>query len=386
MTKRFLTQSTAILTLIVLILPIRVLGIHKFSKKTVMKTIVINTKKSLFILLNYKSLAFAFVCLLISGLTLSQPEPIIFDTDMGSDCDDAGALALLNWYAGQEKAEIIGCIYSSSKVPYGAGIIDAINTYYGRPDIPVGADHSMEFGDPKDKMTAEKLARDTAAFHNNIIHNHDAPEQTKLNRKLLAQSPDNSITYLTVGHTRGLYELMHSLPDDISSLNGYDLVNRKVKRWVALGASGGAYNEDGGFGKDWNFFMNNSARYTNYLIDSFPKPSVFIAAGKGILTGKSLIQTPPGNIVRTAYRDWLWNETRRTLNDQRKSPDLAAVYYAVEGLGKYLQDVGNGRLLFDIEKGAKWVETEKPTNHKFIIAKENIKEEFAEYLNKRIAK
>lgn len=77
---------------------------------------------------------------------------------------------------------------------------------------------------------------------------------------------------------------------------------------------------------------------------------------------------------RTAYRDWLWNETRRTLNDQRKSPDLAAVYYAVDGLGKFLQDVGNGRLIFDIEKGAKWVITKKLTNHTFIIAKKNKKE------------
>ena len=208
------------------------------------------------ILKSYKSLALAFVCFLIPGFIFSQPVPIIFDTDMGSDCDDAGALALLHWYEGQGKAEIIACIYSSGKVPYGAGIVDAINTYYARPDIPVGADHSLEFGDPKDKMTAEKLARDTAAFHNNIIHNHDAPEQTKLNRKLLAQSPDNSVTYLTVGHTRGLYELMHSPPDDISPLKGYDLVNRKVKRWVALGARR-AYNEDGGFGKDWNFFMKD---------------------------------------------------------------------------------------------------------------------------------
>lgn len=115
---------------------------------------------------------------------------------MGSDCDDAGALALLHWYAGHEKAEIIACIHRSSKIPYGAAIVDAINFYYGRPDIPVGADHNLEFGDPKDKMTDEKLARDTAAFYNSMIHNHDAPGQTKLKRILLAQSPDNSITYL----------------------------------------------------------------------------------------------------------------------------------------------------------------------------------------------
>ena len=49
-----------------------------------------------------------------------QPEPgkpvrVIFDTDMGSDCDDVGALALLHAYADQKKVEIIGCVYSSGE-------------------------------------------------------------------------------------------------------------------------------------------------------------------------------------------------------------------------------------------------------------------------------
>ncbi len=333
---------------------------------------------------NYKLLTFTCGFFLILRVALSQPVPIIFDTDMGSDCDDVGALALLNVYADQGKAEISGCIYSSGKVPYGAGIIDAINTCFGRPDIPIGADHRMEFGDPKDKMTAEKLAKDTAAFHNTIIHNHDAQEQTTLNRRLLTRSPDNSITYITVGHTKGLYELMQSLPDDISPLSGYELVAKKVKRWVAMGAPN-ARNEEGHFVKDWNFSFNKTAPYTKYLVDSFPKPTVFIACGKDILTGKSLKETPPGNIVRTAYRDWLWNVFQKTLDDQRPSWDLIAVYYAVEGLGAYLQDVGNGKLLFDVEKGSKWVETEKPGNHRFIIVKEGKKEEFSEYLNTMIA-
>jgi hypothetical protein len=62
-------------------------------------------------------------------------------------CADAGALALLHRYADLDKAEIIGCIYSSGRVPYGAGIIEAINIYYGRPDIPIGAYYGDEVGD-----------------------------------------------------------------------------------------------------------------------------------------------------------------------------------------------------------------------------------------------
>jgi hypothetical protein len=56
--------------------------------------------------------------------------------------DDAGALAVLHVYGDRgfaEIIEIIGCIYSSGKVPYGAGVVEAINIYYGRPEIPIGA-------------------------------------------------------------------------------------------------------------------------------------------------------------------------------------------------------------------------------------------------------
>ena len=63
------------------------------------------------------------VCNESQGHTRNQPVMIIFDTDMGSDCDDAGALALLHAYADMGRARIISTVYSSGKVPYGAGVI-----------------------------------------------------------------------------------------------------------------------------------------------------------------------------------------------------------------------------------------------------------------------
>ena len=184
-----------------------------------------------------------------------EPVNIIFDTDMGSDCDDVGALALLHAYADMNKARIIGCVYSSGKVPYGAGIIEAINIYYGRSDIPVGAYYGDDIGDPVDKMNAEKLGKDKVSFGNTIVLNRDAVELTSLTRRLVANQQDNSVTYVTVGHTKGLYDLLASEPDTASSLHGVALIKRKVKRWVALGALS-ANSEEGRFGKDWNFFFN----------------------------------------------------------------------------------------------------------------------------------
>jgi hypothetical protein len=310
---------------------------------------------------------------------------IIFDTDMGSDCDDVGALALLHSYVDMGKAEILGCIYSSGKVPYGAGIVQAINIYRGRTDIPVGAAHDTTFGDPVDKMTAGKLVRDTGAFKNTIIHNRDAVNQTVLNRRLLVGQQDKSVVYVTVGHTKGLYDLLISGPDSISNLSGRELVQKKVKRWVALGALG-AKNAEQHFRKDWNFFFNGTAPFTKFLVDNFPCEIHFIDAGSDVMTGKSLVTTPVGNIVRTAYRDSLWNVEMKTLEDQRPSWDLATVYYAVEGEGEFLSNTGKGRLDFDVEKGSRWHKEPGKSHQFFVVQREDIAELFAHYLNAKIAK
>ncbi len=317
--------------------------------------------------------------------TKAQTLKVILDTDMGSDCDDVGALALLHAYADIDKVEILGCIYSSGKVPYGAGIIDAINTYYNRPEIPIGAYYGNDIGDPVDKMGAKKLARDTTSYRHTIIGNTDAVEQTLLNRKLLAAQKDTSVIYITIGHTKGLYDLLTSKPDTISPLTGYELVQKKIKRWVALGAIR-ANNKDHYLMKDWNFFFNGTAPYTKYLVEHFPSPIYFISGGQDVMTGKSLKDTPSGNIIRTAYQDWLWNVEQKTLEEQRPSWDLVTVYFAVEGLGEYFDIQKTGWLEFDTEKGCRWVDDNKHHNQFYSSQKDSVHKKFASYLNTMIAK
>ncbi len=313
-------------------------------------------------------------------------EKVILDTDMGSDCDDVGALALLHEYANQDKTEILGVIYSSGAIPYGVGIIDAINRYYNHSTIPIGANYDETFGDPVDKMKAQLLAIDTLAFHNKYISNRDVREQTFLNRKLLTAQDNNSVTYITIGHTKGLYDLITSKPDSISNLSGVELVHQKIKKWVALGALKSSHKEIDYYTKDWNFFSNGTAVYTKHLLEHFKKPIYFVDGGANVMTGKSLQNTSKGNIVRTAYKEWLWNVEKKTLKDQRPSWDLVTVYFAIEGTGAYFEILDKGYLDFDIDKGCKWIRSDSATNQKFVIQKENTDIDFSNYLNKMIAK
>ena len=64
--------------------------------------------------------------------------PVIFDTDMGNDIDDALALAMLHALTDRGECQLIGVTLTNGNpaaVPY----IRMVNRFYGRPDLPVGA-------------------------------------------------------------------------------------------------------------------------------------------------------------------------------------------------------------------------------------------------------
>src|ERR1700752_1626134 len=64
--------------------------------------------------------------------------PVIFDTDMGNDIDDALALAMLHALSDRGECLLLGVTLpnaNAAAVPY----VRMINRFYGRPDLPVGA-------------------------------------------------------------------------------------------------------------------------------------------------------------------------------------------------------------------------------------------------------
>src|SRR5688500_19154667 len=90
-----------------------------------------------------------------AALAGQTPVRLILDSDMDSDCDDAGALAVLHALADRGEAEILATVVSS-KNPWSAPCVDAINTYYGRGDLPVGAPKGA--GAAKESKYARKIA------------------------------------------------------------------------------------------------------------------------------------------------------------------------------------------------------------------------------------
>ncbi len=98
--------------------------------------------------------------LVLSNDTWSQtpPVPVIFDTDMAEDVDDTGALALLHALADQGETQILATIVSARN-EFVVPCLDAINTYYGRPDIAIG--YVGKAGVPVKSKYVEQVARDS---------------------------------------------------------------------------------------------------------------------------------------------------------------------------------------------------------------------------------
>src|ERR1700743_3138301 len=94
-----------------------------------------------------------FFLLVLSGLiTKSQdkPLPVIFDSDMGPDYDDVGAIALLHAFADSGKATILATM-ASTQYEGVAAVFNVFNTYFRRPDIPIG----VPKGDAVDQRDAQ---------------------------------------------------------------------------------------------------------------------------------------------------------------------------------------------------------------------------------------
>lgn len=261
-----------------------------------------------------------------------QPVNIIFDTDMDSDCDDAGALAVLHYYADRKMANILGVIFSSGKNRYGIGVCDAINTYYGRENIPLGQYKRNDIGDPRINY-GKAIATNTELFHHNVIDSTE--EMISVYKQILKKQPDSSVTIVTVGHPHALYLLMHDK-------EGLNLVCSKVTKCICMENTGTEPSNG------WNFTQNGVAPYVKEILCKWPTPVYFSGYGTTVLTGNRLLpSTPPDNPVREAYR--LWNNS---LENGRSSWDLITVMFAVEPQLFILET--NGQLVINDENKVYW--------------------------------
>jgi inosine-uridine nucleoside N-ribohydrolase len=72
-------------------------------------------------------------------------------------------------------------------------------------------------------------------FQRSVVDYASLPDGWQLYRQLLAAQPDHSVSIVSAGFLTCLAQLLQSAPDSYSSLNGVELVRRKVKCIYLMG-------------------------------------------------------------------------------------------------------------------------------------------------------
>ncbi|HEX7900771.1 MAG TPA: immunoglobulin domain-containing protein [Planctomycetota bacterium] len=276
------------------------------------------------------------------------PPRVIFDSDMSSDHDDVGDIAVLHGLASLGEIQIIGMMVSSKN--YGtAQFMDAINTWYGKPDLPIGI--PPEIGGvgeyPGVAVGTGKWPHTMGANKEEGLKSGACAWAKDLYRKLLAASPDRSVVIVTTGYLQNVEALMKSGPDAHSPLNGMDLIRKKAK---LLSCAGGCYPK----GDEFNFRVGDtSPRPAHAVVNQWPTSAWYVGydVGQAIYSGGLLPEARKDSPIRYVYVD--------SLNEDYPYPTWGQimVYFAARGLDTFWGAEAVGRNNANAEGSNWWTST-----------------------------
>ncbi len=284
----------------------------------------------------------------INTYSQSNPVPVILDTDIGPDYDDVGAMALLHAFADSGKAKILATV-SCNQSKYSAGVLSVLNTYFKRPNIPVGIVQGTRAVNlvAWQKWDSVLVSRYPAK----IKINSKAEDAISLYRRILAAQPVHSVTIISVGFFSNLNDLLRSGPDKHSPLKGYDLVKAKVKRLVSMA---------GRFPKGGEFNIQCDPISARYVAEHWPTEIIFSGweIGDPIRTGIPLISNT--SISNSPVKDAFSIAIPMAAGDSlgRMSWDETAVLAGINGYAQYFSLV-EGRMVIEPSGYNSWNENGK---------------------------
>ena len=165
----------------------------------------------------------------ITAAEPDRPVPLIFDTDIGNDVDDVLALGMIHALEARGDCKLLAVTITKDN-PLAASFTDAVNTFYGKGDVPIGVCQSGVTPQPgKFNVLAEKKDNGQLRYPHDLTDPKQAPSAVTVLRKALAGSKDHSVVIAQVGFSTNLANLLKSPADDISPLTGEQLVKQKVK-------------------------------------------------------------------------------------------------------------------------------------------------------------
>ena len=261
-----------------------------------------------------------------------EPVRLIYDTDMGNDVDDALALAVIHALESRGACRLLAVTVTKDH-DLAAPFCDAVNTFYGRGDVPIGMVHGG-FAFLEGRFLSLVAQRDNGSlrYPHDLLSGDDAPKAIQVLRQTLAAQPDASVVIIQVGFSTNLARLLESTADEYSPLPGGELVAQKVRH---LSAMAGVFAEVEGVENPSEYNVRVDIDSAQQLTEDWPTPVVF----SGFEVGYA-IRYPADTIDQDyAYLEHhILAQAYRLHNpDMRDQPlyDLTSVLYAVHPDGGY---------------------------------------------------
>jgi purine nucleosidase len=319
-----------------------------------------------------------------------KPINVIFDTDVWSDIDDPLALAMVHALEDRGEMKLLA-VTISTNYPWCAPYIDVLNTFYGRPDVPIGMvrdgmdvefiiQQLPDWFVPVSRYVhlCERKNPDGTWVHPHRLTTESAvPDATKLLRETLAAQKDGSVVMIQIGYSTNLWRLLSSPADAISPLSGRELVHKKVRLLVVMA---GSFRQAPEQTPEFNLMVDVPAAQA--LFANWPTPIV----ASGVEVGEALPFPPesvlhdfgyaPNHPIEQTYR--LFGDERQAKYPDTTNPhahltfDLTTVLYAARPDRNYFSLSKPGRISV-LNDGSSRFEEDPVGTHQYLILREEQK-------------
>lgn len=304
-----------------------------------------------------------------------EPKKIIFDTDIGGDCDDVVALDLLISAHKQGLCHFLG-VSCNSSIPGGPGCARAVLKYRGMGELPLSALPGWQkqekwYGTVVSK-TFPELSRPDVPFL--------AP--LPMLRKLVAENP--GVALVSVGNLLNMAALLESGPDEFSPLDGIALCRQNVSAFYVMGgcfvpekeATGNPNLRDTPFA-ECNIKQDVPASIAFFKLAPCPVYLLPWEAGDKVISGKVLVKEGEN------CPDGLSIIARGDIHG-RSSWDPMTALIAVWGHEPWMRLSPAGHVTVD-DEGVTWYE-EKADGQHYILYLNRPEDEVGQFIDQEIAK
>jgi len=311
-------------------------------------------------------LVFAILWLDHSYLAAQSLNPnqqlIIFDTDIGNDVDDVLALGMIHALQARKECKLLAVTITKDH-PQAAAFTDAVNTFYGHGEIPIGVCSSgvtPEAG--KFNVLVDQVEGGRPIYPYDV----EPRKAVTVLREALANAEDHSVAIVQVGFSTNLANLLKSSADQVSPLNGRQLVEKKAS---LLSIMAGAFQKipdaDGNLRDHHEYNVVKDLQSASFLADNWPTEIVW----SGFEIGLAL-RYPHQSIER----DYNYHQ-HHPLKDayyaysppphDRPTWDLTSVLYAIRPERNYFDLSPRGKVSID-QAGVSHFEIQPSGKHRYL--------------------